>query len=616
QWKGVTYSPRRHTYFRMLYDWNNWDPIAGKPVYQMVDEDLQMLSTNGFNLVHLYLWDRNLLLSVNNQEPAGFCDYPSAPNTCSPQAQSQWAALADFVQRAENRGIFVALHFASGKLLTDIQNNQPPSVAGQNFALWAKQFIDYLTPTRMNVLLWGLNFALDPAPGDPTNGYSQTWGHAYKWVDTYARQRYSSHPQLGIVGANVTLEFTSVPQPVAARNGGYQWDWQKSQRIVKTMRDVLTQHYGYAKDPDIYMVQVYHPNSGDVQNSLNQLIQSPYNPSIALNIPVNKFFAVEFATSSSLKEAWQGYDQVRANEVQSYGDSNTPTTTPSGQYWWVNNALCAYTGVNVQKFAYWSLYDPYTMWSGWPWYKYGSDLAWNAYWGLAYERESDGLKSSFSLVSNFYKWGSSSLYCPAPGSRIPTATAQTDSYYYTIWQPVGVRWTTSEAASLSITNTSPSAASYACDTGATVSPSGLTGSCALAYANGNTSTGNTSYTVTSTNSGGQSWYATTPSVTIGSAPLVSVVTDSTYSYTINQYDTVIVWGQGLSKFNTSYLRWSRPGYGDVWMWAYDGYYYWNYSYNQINASLGGRLAPGQWTLNVYNGYSGSPSSSYSVYVNY
>jgi len=36
-WKGINYSPRRHSYFRMLYDWYTWDSIAGKYVYQMVE---------------------------------------------------------------------------------------------------------------------------------------------------------------------------------------------------------------------------------------------------------------------------------------------------------------------------------------------------------------------------------------------------------------------------------------------------------------------------------------------------------------------------------------------------------------------------------------------------
>lgn len=103
QWKGISYSPRRHTFFRMLYDWYNYDATAGQYVYQMVDADLTALKQSGFNLIHLYLWDRTLLVSVNALEPAGFCPCPSAPYSCG--QPSQWNALADFVQKAENKGL-------------------------------------------------------------------------------------------------------------------------------------------------------------------------------------------------------------------------------------------------------------------------------------------------------------------------------------------------------------------------------------------------------------------------------------------------------------------------------------------------------------------------------
>ena len=66
KWKGINYSPKRHSYFRMLYDWYSYDTTAGQYVYQMVDNDLTRLSQNGYNVLHLYLWDRNLLKSLNN----------------------------------------------------------------------------------------------------------------------------------------------------------------------------------------------------------------------------------------------------------------------------------------------------------------------------------------------------------------------------------------------------------------------------------------------------------------------------------------------------------------------------------------------------------------------
>ena len=43
-WKGINYSPARHSYFRMLYDWYSYDSIAGMYVYQMADNDMATLS--------------------------------------------------------------------------------------------------------------------------------------------------------------------------------------------------------------------------------------------------------------------------------------------------------------------------------------------------------------------------------------------------------------------------------------------------------------------------------------------------------------------------------------------------------------------------------------------
>jgi hypothetical protein len=37
------------------------------------------------------------------------------------------------------------------------------------------------------------------------------------------------------------------------------------------MRTLLTAAYGYQKDPDVYMLQIYHPNSYDLALSLNSL---------------------------------------------------------------------------------------------------------------------------------------------------------------------------------------------------------------------------------------------------------------------------------------------------------------------------------------------------------
>ena len=78
---------------------------------------------------------------------------------------------------------------------------------------------------------------------------------------------------------------------------------------------------------------------------------------------------------------------------------------------------------------------------------------------------------------------------------------------------------------------------------------------------------------------------------------------------------MIVWGIGFSLCGGNTLQLTRHGYDDVWFYDGDGYYFWDQSSFQINASLNGRAAPGVWNLFVRNGYSESASAAYQVTVN-
>jgi WSC domain-containing protein/List-Bact-rpt repeat protein len=98
-------------------------------------------------------------------------------------------------------------------------------------------------------------------------------------------------------------------------------------------------------------------------------------------------------------------------------------------------------------------------------------------------------------------------------------------------------------------------------------------------------------------------------------PVISAITDSSYSYTIYSWSTIIVWGSNFTSYGGNTLQFqSYSGYADVWAYEGDGHYYWDYSTGQINCSLDYRLLPGYWLVTVRNA-NGVASSPYWIYVN-
>lgn len=613
-WKGINYSPRRHTFFRMLFDWDSWDSAAGKYVYQMADEDLTRLSQNGFNLLHLYLWDQQILREVSNSNNYNV-GFVTAPGNPANSPNDQWENLNDFVTMAEDKGLFVALHFVSGRLLQRVRNDDDSATVASEYAAWTGAFIQHLNSTHphWNVLVWGLAYAFGPYPTDPNGVHSTTWKLVYKAVDDIARQYSPAPGVLGLVGANLAFnELNPSGQNnsdgfVYPRGSGYQWDWENSQETAAVMRTLLTAAYGYQKDPDVYMLQIYHPNSYDLALSLNSL-ETGYHQG-GLQVPANKIFVVEVATSSSLNSTPNG-----GNNIPYYGDSETPTTTQAGLSQWLTNTLCVLRGAGIYKTAYWSMYDPYTMWTDPPWSKTGQDLAWNGFWGLAYELEAYGDKAAWSVLRSYYLNGALSCAYPFPSNATPLVSLTPSTSYYTVNQPVRVTWTAGEAATASLDRSH--GGSYSCNPAQTsaLSSTDIVGSCAYTDAAAFYALGTQTVTFTGTNLASSSQNATA-SVTIGPGPTVSAVTDQNLSSTINANDTIVVWGNGFSLTGGNTIQLTRSGYPDVWMYEGDGYYFWDESHTQINASLAGRAAPGQWSLYVRNYWSGTPSAAYTLTVN-
>ena len=597
-WKGITYSPRGHTYFRMLYDW------YGYGLASVVDQDLTRLSQAGYNLVHLYLWDKLALNRACEEqapagcnplvgEPAGFLSGPDGQPEYSDHLQ--WDALNDFVSVAESKNIYVAIHFFSQRF----QDARDDPARATEYVQWATKFINRLTPQHRNVLLWGLAFSYAP-------GYS-TFPAVYNGIDTAARNASPLPGSLGIIG--VDLDFRFLPEPsnseIQARLSGYSWNWAGARSQVQQAQSSL------GRDADVYMLQLYNANSADLKQNVCSFLNGTGlatngtcpNPTIS----PSKVFAVEYATASSVQSGAQ-VGGVPFSTF-SWGDAQTPATTLAGQAQWITNTLCVFESLGIKKAAYWAMYDPIAMWTTVPWKKVGTDLGWNGFWGLAHESAALGDKPAWSVMANYNPFSGTGLSCQSPAVPVLSLTPSTD--YYTVSQPVRVTWTAGDVTALNVNG--GQGASRACTNEGgdfkLLSGTSFLGSCAFGDAPAFSNTGTYPVTLNATPS-----KTATVNVQVGLAPVVTGVLDQGYTTSIQPYDTVIVFGKGFSLTSTSTLRFIRSGYSDVWCYNGDGHYFWNQSHNQINASLDGRLALGTWQLEIRNGYTGTPSAAVSVVI--
>lgn len=144
-WKAITYFPRYHSFWRMLYEWDDYDSRLGKTVSAAVDDDMNILAASGVNVLHTYIWDQALLTSAvkgrwctdrNNADPklrgryfanctspynerGGFASAPFNPSFSLQRnnVRTQLIALDEFITKAEQHGLFVLIHFASGRLI-------------------------------------------------------------------------------------------------------------------------------------------------------------------------------------------------------------------------------------------------------------------------------------------------------------------------------------------------------------------------------------------------------------------------------------------------------------------------------------------------------------------
>lgn len=99
------------------------------------------------------------------------------------------------------------------------------------------------------------------------------------------------------------------------------------------------------------------------------------------------------------------------------------------------------------------------------------------------------------------------------------------------------------------------------------------------------------------------------------APVLTAVTNSSYGATLSGNSTISIWGQGFTQSGGNTLVFQRSGSQNVVFSETDGLYFWDFAIGQINASLGGQLASGTWTLTVQSACSTTPSNSLSVTIN-
>jgi hypothetical protein len=99
------------------------------------------------------------------------------------------------------------------------------------------------------------------------------------------------------------------------------------------------------------------------------------------------------------------------------------------------------------------------------------------------------------------------------------------------------------------------------------------------------------------------------------APAVAAVTNATYGPTLSSTGTIVVWGAGFSPGGGNSVSLSPLGSADP-VFTLDittGSYFWDLSGNQINATVAGRITPGQWTLTVKNAC-GATSAGFAVTI--
>ncbi|MGO9259078.1 MAG: putative Ig domain-containing protein [Bryobacteraceae bacterium] len=468
--KGVQYFPRGHAWWSMLTDWSSYDCAtstlgssdcqSNTLVSTIVQTDLQTLHNSGFNFIHLYIWDEDLVQDIFQGK--GF--YQSSIVTCetcwpgfagwddglNPQnsEDNQWGALKEFVSMAQALGIWVEIDFAASRFVKEVETIEQmnPTTVGGYYGSWVGQFVSALA-TYHNVLIWGLDWNM--AGDNPSDSYlattNSTW--AAFWTAAYsaalqavlanpypqghallAMDSYFGHPENGGVGG------------ISPINHGYTYNWDTTQQYAYNFKAAT----GYT--PDRWLLFVYGPNVEDINANLQCLADTPSssnplcttssNPRSNCGTGGNQACPTTptttgcgngpcnaIPTSDLVVREWVMSSGVTSGPLSApwYGDQETPVGTTAGQSQWLADTLCAISGLGIPAYSWYGLYDSASWWpTNYPGIT-PLEITWDGYFGLIPEPLGSSPKPAFSAL----QYGSS---CPTPST--PALAFWTDAAPY------------------------------------------------------------------------------------------------------------------------------------------------------------------------------------------
>ncbi|PJE50373.1 MAG: hypothetical protein COV29_04335 [Candidatus Yanofskybacteria bacterium CG10_big_fil_rev_8_21_14_0_10_36_16] len=436
-WKGINYYPENHHFYHMLNDWWTVDEKTNLPVHQVVDNDMALMRKNGFNFLHLYIWDNVWFRELNDWPGIGF--NPIGQNPCLSN-NDQFLALDDFITKARRHNLYVGISFVTKPVIDKLNSGitaEEAAKLGKNYYDWTSVFINSLAPRHRNILLWGFIYGFGPSPdAGVENPWNVFYKNAYEPFYQLAKDT-ALYPGLGLVGVNLTMPSRQT------EDGSFVWDTKHAQKQAGIITEMNL------PDPDIYMLQLYNANSLDLTKALKELSESKLDEK-SKTIPYEKIFAIEFGSSSSFADPPYG------NNMEGFGDALSPSFDAEGHAQSISNTLCALESVGINKLGYWTLYDAWNFWQKPP-FNFDINtfnLAWNGYWGLLPHTPSTQNQSppkpAFKTLSSFYK--TKSLHCEVPPEPIVKLQLHKQTVLLDDIQKVTLAWTAAEARNLVLKN--------------------------------------------------------------------------------------------------------------------------------------------------------------------